>query len=108
MSDVEILKNRFSMDDQTDFIDYIENNSYNTQEISKKISKKSGNLKNIDENKKEAIIFRTIEDIEKDQISKALEYYRPYKNDKDKVANVLGISRATLYRKIKKYNIDIE
>lgn len=108
ISDVEILKNRFSMDDQTDFIDYIENNSYDTQEISKKISKKSGNLKNIDENKKEAIIFRTIEDIEKDQISKALEYYRPYKNDKDKVANVLGISRATLYRKIKKYNIDIE
>lgn len=108
ISDVEILKNRFSMDDQTDFIDYIENNSYDTQEISKKISKKSGNLKNIDENKKETIIFRTIEDIEKDQILKALEYYRPYKNDKDKVANVLGISRATLYRKIKKYNIDIE
>lgn len=108
ISDVEILKNRFSMDDQTDFIDYIENNSYDTQEISKKISKKSGNLKNIDENKKETIIFRTIEDIEKDQISKALEYYRPYKNDKDKVAKVLGISRATLYRKIKKYNIDIE
>ena len=50
-------------------------------------------------------VFLKLDDIEKNEIKKALEYYKPYKNDKDKVAEVLGISKATLYRKIKKYNL---
>lgn len=50
-------------------------------------------------------VFLKLDDIEKNEIKKALDYYKPYKNDKDKVAEVLGISKATLYRKIKKYNL---
>lgn len=50
-------------------------------------------------------VFLKLDDIEKNEIKKALDYYKPYKNDKDKVAAVLGISKATLYRKIKKYNL---
>lgn len=49
--------------------------------------------------------FVKLEEIEKREIKSALEYYKPYKNDKDKVAQLLGISKATLYRKIKKYNL---
>ena len=49
--------------------------------------------------------FIKLEDIEKQEIKRALEYFAPYKNDKDKVAEALGISKATLYRKIKKYNL---
>lgn len=50
-------------------------------------------------------VFLKLDDIEKNEIKKALDHYKPYKNDKDKVAEVLGISKATLYRKIKKYNL---
>lgn len=55
--------------------------------------------------KSEKHVFLKLDDIEKNEIKKALDYYKPYKNDKDKVAEVLGISKATLYRKIKKYNL---
>ena len=33
------------------------------------------------------------------------EVYKDYKKDKDLAAKALGISRATLYRKLDKYNI---
>jgi transcriptional regulator with PAS, ATPase and Fis domain len=46
-----------------------------------------------------------LEDLEKNEIIKALKKYKDYKKDKDLVAKSLGISRATLYRKIEKYNI---
>lgn len=44
---------------------------------------------------------RSLEDIEREAIYNALRVYR----NKDKAAAALGIGRATLYRKIKKYNI---
>ena len=49
--------------------------------------------------------IRTLEDLEKEEISKALNKFKHYKKDKDLVAKSLGISRATLYRKLEKYNL---
>lgn len=46
--------------------------------------------------------FPTIEEIEADAIKKAMEKYK----NKSKVADVLNISRASLYRKMEKYNIN--
>ncbi len=47
----------------------------------------------------------TLEELEKREIIKAINKYKDYKKDKELIANSLGISRATLYRKIEKYNI---
>ena len=55
------------------------------------------------ENKEEKI--RTLEELEKVAIQKALNKFKNYKRDKELVANALGISRATLYRKLEKYNL---
>ena len=49
--------------------------------------------------------IKKLEDLEKEEIIKAIEKYKMYKKDKDLVAKALGISRATLYRKIEKYDI---
>lgn len=53
--------------------------------------------------KKEEI--RTLEDLEKEAIQKAMNKFKNYKKDKELIANALGISRATLYRKLEKYNL---
>ena len=47
----------------------------------------------------------TLEELEKSEIIKALNKYKYYKKDKELVAKALGISRATLYRKLDKYSI---
>ena len=49
--------------------------------------------------------IRTLQSLEENEIRKALEKYDGYKNFKDRAAEKLGISRATLYRKIKEYQI---
>ena len=49
--------------------------------------------------------IRTLEDLEKQEIIKALGKFKDFKKDKELVAKALGISRATLYRKLEKYNI---
>ncbi|WP_434798186.1 sigma-54 interaction domain-containing protein [Terrisporobacter vanillatitrophus] len=49
--------------------------------------------------------IRTLEDLEKEEIGKAFNKYKHYKKDKELVAKALGISRATLYRKLEKYNL---
>ncbi|MEX6587159.1 sigma 54-interacting transcriptional regulator [Paraclostridium bifermentans] len=49
--------------------------------------------------------IKTLDELEKKEIIKALEKYKDYKKDKDLVAKALGISRATLYRKIERYKI---
>ena len=49
--------------------------------------------------------IKTLDELEKKEIIKALEKYKHYKKDKDLAAKALGISRATLYRKIEKYKI---
>ncbi|HFL2483949.1 TPA: sigma-54 interaction domain-containing protein [Clostridioides difficile] len=46
-----------------------------------------------------------LDELEKIEIIKALNKYKDYKKDKELTAKALGISRATLYRKIEKYNI---
>ncbi|WLD29592.1 Anaerobic nitric oxide reductase transcription regulator NorR [Clostridioides difficile] len=46
-----------------------------------------------------------LDELEKIEIIKALNKYKDYKRDKELTAKALGISRATLYRKIEKYNI---
>lgn len=58
---------------------------------------------NLNENKNESI--KTLEELEKREILKALEKFKDYKKDKDLAAKALGISRATLYRKLEKYQI---
>ena len=47
--------------------------------------------------------IRTLEELEIREIKRALDMYKNYKKDKELVANALGISRATLYRKLEKY-----
>ena len=49
--------------------------------------------------------IETLDELERREIIKALNKYNDYKKDKDLVAKALGISRATLYRKLDKYNI---
>lgn len=49
--------------------------------------------------------IRTLEELEKAEIIKALHKYKDYKKDKELAAKALGISRATLYRKLEKYKI---
>ena len=49
--------------------------------------------------------IKTLEYLEREEIEKALNKYKDYKKDKDLVANALGISRATLYRKLEKYKL---
>lgn len=46
-----------------------------------------------------------IEELEKEEIKKALETYKYFKFGKNLAAKKLGISRASLYRKIKKYKL---
>lgn len=50
--------------------------------------------------------IKTIESIEREEIIKVLDMFKDYKKDKELAAEKLGISRATLYRKIKKYGIE--
>lgn len=59
---------------------------------------------NILENNKDESIM-TLEELEKREILKAIEKFKEYKKDKELVAKSLGISRATLYRKLEKYQI---
>ncbi|MGL5315727.1 MAG: sigma 54-interacting transcriptional regulator [Peptostreptococcaceae bacterium] len=47
----------------------------------------------------------TLEELERVEIIKALNKFKDFKRDKELVAKALGISRATLYRKLDKYNI---
>lgn len=49
--------------------------------------------------------IRTLDDLEKEEIIKALNKFKDYKKDKELAAKALGISRATLYRKLEKYKI---
>ncbi|OPJ56415.1 sigma-54 interaction domain-containing protein [Alkalithermobacter paradoxus] len=44
-------------------------------------------------------------ELERREIIKALDKFKDFKKDKEKVADSLGISRATLYRKLKEYKI---
>lgn len=53
----------------------------------------------------ETSAIETLEELEKREIQKALKRYSVYKKDKELAAKALGISRATLYRKIEKYGI---
>ncbi len=50
--------------------------------------------------------IKTLESIERETIVGALSYFGNDRSAVEKAANALGISRATLYRKIKLYNLD--
>ena len=65
-----------------------------------KIKQKENNKKIIESEE-----IETLDELERREIIKALNKYKDYKKDKEIVAKVLGISRATLYRKLDKYNI---
>ena len=65
----------------------------------KRINKDEELIKSSDEH------ISNLDDLEKCEIIKALDKYKGYKKDKDLAAKALGISRATLYRKIDKYKI---
>ncbi|MTI49277.1 sigma 54-interacting transcriptional regulator [Sporosalibacterium faouarense] len=49
--------------------------------------------------------IKSIKELEKHEIEKALKYYGDTKKSMEKASNALGIGRATLYRKIKEYGI---
>lgn len=52
-------------------------------------------------------IPRLLSEVEKENIVKTIEIYKDCSKPMDQAAKVLGISRATLYRKIKQYEIKI-
>ena len=54
---------------------------------------------------KEIVPVRNLEDMEREMIQNALNVFSQSKEGKNKAAKALGISRATLYRKIDKYNL---
>ncbi|PKM51436.1 MAG: hypothetical protein CVV02_07375 [Firmicutes bacterium HGW-Firmicutes-7] len=49
--------------------------------------------------------MKTFDEYEKELIANALLQYKGIKNRNEIVADKLGIGRATLYRKISKYNL---
>lgn len=65
------------------------------------------NIKSIyyDEKSHKEEEIRILKDLEREEIRKALNKYKDYKKDKELAANALGISRATLYRKLEKYEL---
>ncbi|NLW07851.1 MAG: hypothetical protein GX039_07775 [Clostridia bacterium] len=54
---------------------------------------------------KEAERFISLAELEKKQLEKALNYYGNSVEGKKKIAEVLGISVATVYRKLKYYQL---
>lgn len=93
INDIDILKTRFKIEEENLKIkddSLIEESKIESGEVNKNQVKEG---------------FKKLEDIEKEEIERALRFYSPYKNDKNLVAEALGISKATLYRKIKKYNL---
>ncbi|WP_343348582.1 helix-turn-helix domain-containing protein [Terrisporobacter petrolearius] len=60
----------------------------------------------LDELYKEEI--RTVEELEKEEIEKAIKKYGNNTQEMKQVAKALNIGIATLYRKVKKYNISAE
>lgn len=56
----------------------------------------------------EASKIRTIEALEKEEIEKALVYKKTNRLTSEDICELLGIGKATLYRKLKKYAIDTE
>ena len=77
------------------------------QELSQFISSMSNLISyKLDELYKEEI--RTVEELEKQEIEKAIKKYGSNTQEMKQVAKALDIGIATLYRKVKKYNINAE
>lgn len=55
-----------------------------------------------------SVDIKTLEQLEKEAIIRALEYYGRSEEGKTRAAVALGISRATIYRKINKYGLGVE
>ncbi|MEG0856800.1 MAG: sigma 54-interacting transcriptional regulator [Terrisporobacter sp.] len=64
------------------------------------VKNKTPNIKNDNEDE-----IKTLEELEKNEIIKAINKFKNYKKDKELVAKALGISRATLYRKLERYDL---
>lgn len=60
----------------------------------------------VEPKEEEEFIIRTLDEIEKETIIKTLKVYKECLKPVDQAAIVLGISRATLYRKIKQYKLN--
>src|SRR5690606_28931211 len=54
------------------------------------------------------VIIKSLSELEKEAILKALNHFGWTEEGKIKAANALGISRATIYRKIQKYDLNSE
>lgn len=77
------------------------------QELSQFISSMSNLISyKLDELYKEEI--KTVEELEKQEIEKAIKKYGSNTQEMKQVAKALDIGIATLYRKVKKYNINAE
>lgn len=88
-------------------VEYSVNMSYSSTISLDVIPKKIRTIKH-EEVIREDDSIRTLDELEKHEIIKALLKYKDYKKDKELAAKALGISRATLYRKLEKYNIVIK
>jgi len=64
---------------------------------------RNGNLKKQSDGEEEIV---SISELERKEIEKAIRKFGRYKNDKELICKALGISKATLYRKMKAYDIN--
>ena len=82
-----------------------ESNTITLENVPNRIKNNSNynSIKSTDDDSEHNI--KTLEELEKREILKALEKFKKYKKDKELMAEALGISRATLYRKLEKYQI---
>jgi DNA-binding NtrC family response regulator len=52
-------------------------------------------------------VIRPLDDLEAEAIKAAIAHYGRHLEGLESAATALGISRATLYRKIKRYEVDL-
>jgi transcriptional regulator with PAS, ATPase and Fis domain len=80
----------------------MDKNEENTIRNQSEIIEWNNNLRRVFEVEEEVTPIKKLECME---IEKALRRFGKYKNDKELICKSLGISKATLYRKIKEYGI---
>ncbi|MBY0221335.1 sigma-54-dependent Fis family transcriptional regulator [Sporosarcina aquimarina] len=88
------------------FIEYLFNfiqNGYITIENAGTLIKNKLDITALDETRP---IIYSLEKVEKEHIEKAVEFVKKNKQNIEEAATLLGISRATLFRKLKKYQND--
>ena len=75
-------------------------------DLPNRFKKLDNKFQGVNDESNEIVSIKSIKELEKEEIKKALRYYGRDTKSIIKVAKALGISRATLYRKMKEYEIN--